>query len=356
MPSKSSVSALPSPRGALLRILILCAVLGAALTADLALEPSDIPVRLSDVGRVLLSHTPLLHDWVAPPVSPIAEPIVWELRAPRAMMAALVGCLLAIAGVAFQGLLMNPLADPYTVGVSAGAAVGAALAELLGWSGHWLGFGQTASAFFFAMAAIVLVYNLARIGGRVSAQTFLLAGVVVGTFLWSLIPLTMVLARRADALNRIIYYLIGSLQGATWSRVILLLPFVAIGLILMQMLARELNLMTLGEESAAHLGVEIERFKIKVLVIGSLMTAAAVSVSGIIGFVGLVVPHIARRLVGPDHRRVLGVAAILGATLVVISDTAARVALGEMPVGVITSLIGAPFFCLLLRREMAKPS
>jgi iron complex transport system permease protein len=204
-------------------------------------------------------------------------------------------------------------------------------------------------AFGCAIGAVLLVYALARVGGRVSANTFLLAGVVVGTLLASFVPLLLALAHRANDISRLLFYLIGSLTGAEWSRAALLLPFLIIAVVCLSLWARELNLMTLGEESAAHLGVDIERAKRRVLVVGSLCTAAAVSVAGIIGFVGLVVPHVARRLAGPDHRTLLPLAGLLGATLLVLSDTVARVWLNEVQVGVVTSLVGAPVFCYLLR-------
>jgi len=336
-------------------------VLGAAallflvlLVADLMLSPEGVHVGARDVGAVFLHHLPLLRGLSHAPPALDVEVIVWELRLPRALAAAIIGALLGYAGVALQGLLMNPLADPYTVGVSAGAAVGAAAAEVLGFSALWLGFGGAAFAFVAALGAVTLVYALARVGGRVSAHTFLLAGVVVGTLLWSLIPLLMTLAGRAEELGRIIHYLIGSVQAAEdWRRVALLAPFLLCMAVFMRLWARELNLMSLGEESAAHLGVEIESFKRRVLLMGSLGTAAAVSVGGIIGFVGLVVPHLARRIVGPDHRALLPLAALFGAILLLASDTLARVYLDEMPVGVITSIVGAPVFCYLLRRRRA---
>jgi iron complex transport system permease protein len=198
---------------------------------------------------------------------------------------------------------------------------------------------------------VALVYALARVGGRVSANTFLLAGVVVGTLLASFIPLLLALAHRANDMSRLLFYLIGSLTGAEWSRAALLLPFLALAAICLSLWARDLNLMTLGEESAANLGVDIERVKTRVLIVGSLCTAAAVSVAGIIGFVGLVVPHVARRVVGPDHRVLLPLAGLLGAALLVVSDTVARVWLNEVQVGVVTSIVGAPVFCYLLRRR-----
>ncbi len=325
----------------------------ALLVAGLVLGPAETGISPRDVGSVLLSHVPLPSALRPSPPEETAQAIVWDVRLPRVFTAALVGALLALAGVAFQGLLMNPLADPYTVGASAGAAVGAAAAEVLGVGMLVGGLVGTMAAFLSAVAAATLVYALARVGGRVSVQTFLLAGVVVGTMLWSLIPLLMVLAGRADDLQRIYFYLIGSLQGADWTRAVLLTPFALITGGVLWAWSRELNLMTLGEESAFHLGVPVESYKRLVLALGALATAAAVSVGGIIGFVGLVVPHVARRFVGPDHRQLLPVAALAGASLLVASDLVVRVWLNDMPVGVITAIVGAPVFCVLIRRRQA---
>jgi iron complex transport system permease protein len=337
-------------RRAVLYVLAAALLLFVALILAVCLSGEGVPVTVRQVVRVVADHL-LLHTPASDSAAQMADGIVWYLRLPRAVVAALVGALLAYAGVALQGLLMNPLADPYTVGVSSGAAVGAAAAEMLGLSAVWYGFARMGVAFGFAVGAVVLVYALARVGGRVSAQTFLLAGVVVGTLLASFVPLMLALAHRANDMSRLLFYLIGSLTGAEWSRAALLTPFVVIAVVCLSLWARELNLMTFGEESAARLGVDVERAKRRVLVVGSLCAAAAVSVAGIIGFVGLVVPHVARRLVGPDHRALLPLAGLLGASLLVLADTVARVWLNEVQVGVVTSLVGAPVFCYLLRRR-----
>lgn len=329
------------------------ALLGAMVLASVAVGPDGVDVGPRQALASIMSRVPFLGDLPLGVVSPEADAIVWEVRLPRALCAALVGMLLAYAGVALQGLLMNPLADPYTVGVSAGAAVGAAVAEVVGVAGLFMGLAGVGAAFVAALGAVSLVYALARVGGRVSVQTFLLAGVVVGTMLWSLIPLIMVLAHRAEDLQRIFFYLIGSVQGADWTRAWLLAPFAVAVAVFMRAGARDLNLMTFGEETAAHLGVPVEAVKRRVLVVGSLATAAAVSVGGIIGFVGLVVPHAARAIVGPDHRALMPLAAAFGGLLLVTADIIVRVLLNDMPVGVITSVVGAPVFCWLLRRRRA---
>ena len=328
-------------------------VLLASLTAlSVQTGPKGAGVSLKETAAVIMDHTPILRAVPHASPSSTADSLVWELRIPRALVAIFIGALLGLAGVALQGLLMNPLADPYTVGASAGAAVGAAVAEVLGIAALWAGFAGAGLAFVTAIGAVLLVYTLARVSGRVSAETFLLAGVVVGSCLFSLIPLLLVLAGRGNEVSRILFYLIGSVQSADWTRAGLLVPFVVIAAICLRVWARELNLMSLGEETAAHLGVEIEGFKRRVIVAGSLATAAAVSVGGIIGFVGLVAPHVARRIIGPDHRALIPLSALFGATLLLASDTVARALLSEqMPVGVVTSLIGAPVFCYLLRQR-----
>lgn len=277
--------------------------------------------------------------------------IVWQLRLPRMAMAALVGALLSVAGATLQGLLRNDLADPYTIGVSSGAAVGASAAVLAGWEAKWHGFGVPAAGFVCALGATALVLMVSRRGGTLRVSVFLLAGIVVGSFMWSVVTLMLTLAG-ADV-GRVLFWLMGSFADAEWTRVRLLLPFVLTGVMGLRAMAYGLNAFALGEESAAHLGFDVERLKRWAIVLSALCTAAAVSVSGIIGFVGLVVPHMARRLFGADHRQLYLSAAVLGALLMVWADTIARTVArpAEIPVGVITALIGAPFFISLLRRE-----
>jgi len=263
----------------------------------------------------------------------------------------MVGMLLAVAGAALQGLLLNPLADPYTVGVSSGAALGASVAVVFGLTPLFWGFGVPVIGFVTAIGAMFLVYSLARFRGRLATHSFLLAGVVVGSFLWALLTFVMTLA--GQDLSVIIYWLLGSFSAPDpWGYVRIAAPFTVFALVGLYAFARDLNVFALGEETAERLGVSAEGLKNAVIAITSLATAAAVSVSGIIGFVGLVTPHIARRVFGPDHRILLPSAALMGAILMVAADTAAQNVIGsiELPVGVITALLGAPFFCYLLKR------
>lgn len=282
------------------------------------------------------------------------DAILWTLRLPRIVLAALVGASLAAAGVAFQALLRNDLADPYLVGVSAGASVGAEGTLLAHKDGAWGGFALPLAAFGAATAAMTLVYTLARRRGRVLVASLLLAGVVISAFLGGVSTLLLQFSHPNDA-QYLQFRLNGSLQDATLGQCGVTLGFLLAGLLVLSVEARAMNLFSLGEESAQQLGVETERFKTVLVVTGSLLTAATVAFAGIIGFVGLMSPHIARRLAGtPDHRVVLPLAALAGATLMVWADTLARSVLPdgrELPVGIVTAFLGAPFFLSLLRRQ-----
>jgi iron complex transport system permease protein len=340
-----------SPRRSLAaRIAALTGGLGAFLIATMLLaanigaEPVPLGVIVESV-RAWISGVPMIRQ---------AEHayIFWQLRLPRVVLGAVVGCALTVAGGALQGLLMNPLADPYLIGVSAGAALGASAAIVLHLGQAAGGLGKTLIAFGVGAGTMALVLWLARSRRRVEREAFILAGVVVGSFLWALVTLLMTMAG-AD-LQTVVFWLMGNLYGQVqWSVVGVAGLLVAIGCVVLYTYARDLNLLSLGEEQARQLGVETESLKIGVILASALVTAAAVSVSGIIGFVGLVIPHIARRLVGPDHRVLLPVAGLLGASFLVWADTLAR-AISEMfPVGVLTAVLGAPFFFYLLKRPRA---
>ncbi len=275
--------------------------------------------------------------------------ILWSIRAPRIALAGACGWMLASAGVGFQGVLRNPLADPFITGIAGGAAIGASCAVLFGFAGAIGGFGASAAAFGCAFGGALLVYWTSRRGGRTSVGAFLLAGVAIGSVLWAAITLLLIIAQQS--FERIVFWLMGSFSMATWGQVWVAVALGGLGVLGLIGLARGLNVYSLGEESAAHLGVDVERVKGGVLLFGSLATAAAVSVAGIIGFVGLIVPHIGRRLVGPDHRLLYVACGLLGGIVMIAADTLARAALPprEIPVGVLTALLGAPFLVGLLR-------
>lgn len=286
-----------------------------------------------------------------------AARILLEIRLPRVLLAALVGASLASAGASFQALFRNPMADPYVLGVSGGGALGAALAfYALNAAGAGLpaadalGFGLVpVCAFAGAVAAVSVVGRLAQVNGRLPVTTLLLAGVAVAALLGAIVSLLVYLS--GDQMRPLVFWLLGSLSGASWRDVAVVAVSTAVGTGLLAREVRALNALLTGEEPAYHLGVDVEGLKRRLLVAGSLLTATAVSVSGVIGFVGLIVPQAVRLVVGGDHRIVVPASTLAGAAVLVLCDTVARtvIAPAELPVGVVTALAGAPFFLYLLR-------
>ena len=279
--------------------------------------------------------------------------VVFDIRLSRVLLSFLVGSALGVAGSVFQGVLRNPLADPFTIGVASGAAFGAALALAFGFGGtSYLGLGTIPLlALLGALGALTLVVMLGRVQGRVRRDTLVLAGIVVATFLSALIALVKALDE--EAVSAIVFWVMGSFQGRGWIHVGFSLPYMLLGLYLVLRRSRELDILTLGEVQARQLGVEVEKVRSHLLIGGSLLTAAAVSVSGVIGFVGLVIPHLVRMCFGATHQRLMMLSALLGGLALLWSDVVARTLLpgGELPVGVVTALVGGPFFCLLLKRR-----
>jgi iron complex transport system permease protein len=274
-----------------------------------------------------------------------AETIVMELRLPRVLSAMLVGAGLAIAGATFQGILRNPLADPYVLGTASGAALGAAIAVLIPVRLLFLEIGLlNVLAFIGALVTVAVVYRLGRSGGLTG---LLLTGYAVGSLLAAGLAMAMYLS--GANLRQIFSFLLGGFDGASWLRLATALPLVVVGSIAIVARSRALNGLLLGDDAAAHLGVDVRRERAILLALASLVTAAGVAISGLIGFVGLLVPHLVRMVTGPDARRVLPVSAVAGAILLGGADLVARMA-GDIPVGVVTALIGAPVFVLLLRR------
>jgi iron complex transport system permease protein len=280
-----------------------------------------------------------------------AAVILFELRIPRVLLAMVVGAALAASGAVFQALFRNPMADPAIIGVSSGAALGAIAVIILGGGVLAGGLGVPAAAFAGALAVSFLVYRLARIGPAVQVATLLLAGIAVAAVISAVISLVMAFA--GQEIRSIYFWLLGGLAGRGWGALATSAPLVGVGAVLALTTVRDLNLMALGEERAAQLGVEIERFKRRSLATGALLAAAAVSVAGVIGFVGLMTPHILRLVLGADHRRLVPASIVGGAAFMVLADLAARTvrAPEEIPVGAVTALLGGPFFLYLLRRE-----
>lgn len=329
----------------LLMIIVLAAFIFSVSIGAVAISPWE-------VTGILLSRIPGLDQFLTAGLKSEHVTIIAVMRLPRVILAALVGAGLALAGASFQGLFRNPMADPYVIGVSSGAALGAVTSILLQSFFHVsLYFGIPGFAFIFALMTILLVYRLARIGDRVPVMTLLLAGIAVSSLLSALVSLGLFFS--GDQLHQVVFWLMGGFSGRGWDYVYMFIPYGLIGAAVIFVYARELNAMLLGEEPAQHLGVEVERVKKYLLIAAALLTGACVSVSGLIGFVGLVIPHITRIIFGPDHRILLPAAALLGAAFLLIADAAARVILApvELPVGIVTALVGGPFFIYLLRRQ-----
>jgi len=336
-----------------LRVLSAGRVLG-VLAALLALFSGALVIGVLS-GPADLSPRQVVSSLLNGEVTPAVDDIVKKVRVPRVLLAALVGASLAVAGVLFQALLRNPLADPYVLGVSGGAALGGIAALTLGAS---LGLAAAAvplAAFAGAVLATVLLYTIANVRGFVSATHLLLTGVVFNAFASAGIVFLASIAGFGEG-NRIFLWLIGSLSAARVDLAGWVAAFLVIALAVAWPAARSLNLLALGEEAARQLGVDVARQQRVLLLANSLLVGAAVSVAGLVGFVGLIVPHLLRLLVGPDHRLLVPAAALAGAAFLVICDTAARSLLGarELPVGAITALLGGPLFLLLLRRHHAR--
>jgi len=349
-------------RGASLWIACICA---ASLASGLvACGLGSFPTSPAETLNALLQALGL---GSGQPVDPALSVVVVDIRLARVALAWLTGASLAVAGCVFQGVLRNPLADAFTLGVSGGAAFGASVAILSGLGGGAAvaGFGGSAGALpLFALAgallALAAVLALGRagggagggLGGGMRRETLVLAGIVVSTFLSALISLLKSLDE--ESVSSIVFWIMGSFQGRGFEHVRLALPYMAVGLILVLWRARELDLLALGEGQARLLGLDAGRSRLWLLIGASLLSGAAVAVSGVIGFVGLVVPHLLRMVIGAGHRALLPASALLGGLLLLWSDVLARSILpggAELPVGVVTALIGGPFFCLLLGRS-----
>jgi iron complex transport system permease protein len=314
----------------------------------------DSVVSLSLLGMILLA---MVFVCTMIGTSGIDLDIILQIRLPRIILGTVVGSSLAVAGAVFQGILRNPLADPYILGTSTGGALGATIGLFVG--RIFVSLQPVIIplfAFVGSFATVLMVYRLARIGGRIPRDSLILAGVIMSAFLGSLIMFILSLSGRET--HEILYILMGSLGVVFTTDTIVLLVIVVLlslaAFVLIYVRAGNLNLLALGEESARSLGLDVEREKVIFFFSASLMTGAVVSLSGLIGFVGLIVPHIIRMAFGPDHRFLIPASALAGGTLLILSDTLARtVMVQEIPVGVITSLFGAPFFLYLLRRRSA---
>jgi iron complex transport system permease protein len=282
-------------------------------------------------------------------ISPQDFKVIFDIRLPRILMAVIVGIALSGSGVIFQGVFRNPMADPYIIGVSAGAAFGATIGLIFAGAVRFLSLSITSVfAFLGAIGVTFLVYNISKIKGKISVLTLLLSGVALSSLLSSVISFIMIY--RTQDLAKVYFWIMGGLSNSSWINFLVVMPVIILTLLVSSFFMRDLNVMSLGDERANQLGVQTNKIKQILLVLASIMAAAAVSVSGIIGFIGLITPHIMRIIVGPDHKVLYPSSAVAGGIVLLLSDTLARTLLSprEIPVGIITSIIGVPFFIYLL--------
>jgi iron complex transport system permease protein len=325
-------------------VLFIVSVLAAGIGA--------VSLSSGEVLSIMARYLGLTH---APPYWPPSDDVILlQIRLPRVLGAALVGAALSVAGTLFQGLLRNPMADPFVIGTSGGAALGATLGVLLASRITVLGFGAVpALAFLGALGTMALVYRLSRIGDRTAVVTLLLAGFALSVILSYAMSLILILNDRLQLNTRVVYaWLLGGITVTRWSQVSIIALLVLGGIAVSFAFGRSLNALSLGDETAQQLGVSVERYRAAIIATGSILTAAAVSAGGMIGFVGLIVPHFLRLNFGPNHRHLLPLSALGGASFLVFADLVSRVAIRptELPVGILTAFIGGPAFLFLLRQ------
>ncbi|MCD1294977.1 iron ABC transporter [Methanocella sp. CWC-04] len=357
---------------------IIIVVLIIALISVVVISTAIGPVQISpdNVLLIILSNVPLLCKDLTftlgigdlsfhvqlPHIINIAktwttsqENIIMAVRLPRVLLGILVGASLAVAGVTAQAIFRNPMADPYILGISSGAAFGASIVIVMGISAQFLTVGVPLGSFIGAMICSFLVFGIAKKGNKVPVETLLLSGIAVSAFFSAMTSFMMYVG--GNSLHQIVYWIMGALWSGGWDDVMVLGPVAIISILIITFFSRDLNVLLLGDETASHLGTDVSIIKIFMIGLTSLVAAVAVSVSGIIGFVGLVIPHIMRLIVGPDHRILIPSSVLMGAIFLTVADTFSRVIIQptELPVGIITALIGAPFFIYLLRKKKKSP-
>ena len=313
------------------------------------------PVSISPwtVWKIAFSKIPVFEHLFVSDWSRAQEQIIWEIRFPRIILGVIVGAGLAVVGVAIQALVRNSLADPFILGVSSGASVGATLVIIFGAFKIFGQYALSTAAFFGALLSVFLVFILAQVNGRISTVRLLLAGIAVSMMLSAITSYIVISAPREEGMRDALFWMMGSLAGAKWEQLTIPLLCLVIGIGILFLLSRPLNLLLMGEETASTLGLNINFFKKLLILLTALLTGVLVAVSGAIGFIGLMVPHIVRLLIGSDHRHVLPISALVGAVFLIWADVVARtiVAPQELPIGIVTALCGGPFFIWLLRRS-----
>jgi iron complex transport system permease protein len=315
-----------------------------------------VSVELNQAFRLVVSKVPLIGQGIdVSDISIAHQKIIWSIRLPRILMAALVGIGLSVSGAAYQGIFRNPMADPYVLGVSSGAAFGATIALIFFGEYGLMGFSSvTISAFVGALLTIALVFYLGQVNKRNTIATLLLAGIAVSFFLSAIISLMMIFNR--EAIEDVYLWTMGSVAAANWTKVGIMLPVMVVGTVVLLSFSRDLDILMSGEDEAKSLGVNVDRVRKLLLICTSFMVASAVSVSGIIGFVGLIIPHTVRLMFGASHKMLLPASALCGGIFMVITDTFARSIMPpfEIPVGAITAVVGAPYFIYLLSKKNRK--
>ncbi|USG68452.1 iron ABC transporter permease [Brevibacillus ruminantium] len=333
-------------------ILLLLGI-GLVASVTLAVTLGSVAIQPETVWRIALSHVPVIGGWAEADWSKSEETIIWQIRFPRVLLAVIVGAGLSVVGVTIQALVRNSLADPYLLGVSSGASVGATLAILLGAFSMYGQYAVSMAAFTGSLISTILVFTLSRMGGQNSTVRLLMSGIAVAAVLSAITSMIIFTAPNEHGIQTVLFWMQGSLAGGKWTYLGMPSFIVLVGLFALMLQYRSLNAIMMGEETARTLGVNTERFRKILLVITALLTGVIVSITGAIGFVGLMIPHMVRIAVGSDHRRVLPVSALFGAIFLIWADVLARLLFApqELPIGIITSLCGGPFFIWLMLRN-----
>lgn len=334
-------------------LVILAAVLLCLVVIYLCTIVGITSIPTDKVNKILASrlfHLPMDTEGITSGM----ESIIWNIRLPRILLGFITGAALALCGSSYQGIFQNPMADPFILGVSSGAALGASIGIICNFSQGFLGMnGTTIMAFIGSFATIIMVYTISRVGRKVPVANLLLSGIAVSQTLAAFMSILMIFNQQS--MSQIMFWTMGSLNGVGWKEILTVLPYVIVGIILLLFSSRELDVILMGEDTAVQLGVNVEFVKKKILIVSSVVTAAVVSVTGIIGFVGLLVPHVVRLFTGPKHKLLMPVSILVGGTFLILCDTLSRSLVAqEIPVGIITAACGGPFFLFLLRNSRKK--
>lgn len=334
-------------------LIIISLLVGLVLSITIAVTLGSVDIKPATVWKIALSQIPGMGQWIPVDWSKGEQTIIWDIRFPRVLLGAIVGAGLSVVGVAIQSLVRNSLADPYILGVSSGASVGATLVILFGAFSMFGQFALSLGAFTGALLSILLIFSLSRIGGQNSTVRLLMSGIAISAILSAVTSLIIFSAPNEHGIRSVLFWMSGSLAGGKWEYLTIPTLVVLICLFVLMAQYRSLNAMLMGEESAGTLGVNTVQFRKQLLMITALLTGVIVAISGAIGFVGLMMPHIVRVVVGSDHRRVLPISALFGAIFLIWADSIARLAFApeELPIGIITALCGGPFFIWLMLRN-----